>query len=483
MVKDLSYKRSSASTMGFAAGNLALLAIMASPASSQTTGDPFPKPIAENGGEIVVNYREFAMIPDVDGSAPRMMILVDEPGTRRLFVNDMVGPIYSVSYDGRTVTRYVNINNPKWGFSVLSRGRERGFQSMAFHPQFGQSGSPGYGKFYTWSDTDNTSPTPDFRPNGGDTAHHTVLLEWTARTATAATYDGGPPRELARFQQPFGNHNGGQLGFNPLASPGDPDFGMLYVGVADGGSGGDPMNHAQDLHSGFGKVFRIDPLGRNSANGKYGIPTDNPFANDGDDRTLGEIYAYGVRNPQRFAWDPRSGTMFLSDIGQNTVEEISVVTRGANLGWNVWEGSFRYSGRSGVELANQRGDASMTFPVAEYDQTDPLLQRQAAATGLVVYRANTIPQLADKVIWGDNPSGEVFYFSADNIPTGGQDVVRRVLFNDDGEAKTLLQLIRRKNGEQGKAAAGRVDLRISLGPAGSVLLLNKADGTIRMLVP
>jgi len=258
---------------------------------------------------------------------------------------------------------------------------------------------------------------------------------------------------------------------------------MLYVGVADGGSGGDPMNHAQDLHSGFGKVFRIDPLGRNSANGKYGIPTDNPFANDGDDRTLGEIYAYGVRNPQRFAWDPRSGTMFLSDIGQNTVEEISVVTRGANLGWNVWEGSFRYSGRSGVELANQRGDASMTFPVAEYDQTDPLLQRQAAATGLVVYRANTIPQLADKVIWGDNPSGEVFYFSADNIPTGGQDVVRRVLFNDDGEAKTLLQLIRRKNGEQGKAAAGRVDLRISLGPAGSVLLLNKADGTIRMLVP
>jgi Glucose / Sorbosone dehydrogenase len=462
---------------------IALLALLGSPATCQTSGDPFPKPIAENGGAITVNYREFAHIPDLDGSAARMMIAVVEPGTRRLFVNDMRGPIYRVSEDGRTVTPYVNINDPQWGFSVQSSGRERGFQSMAFHPRFGEAGSPGCGKFYTWSDTDNTNPTPDFRPKGGETAHHTVLLEWTARNPSAATYDGGLPRELARFQQPFGNHNGGQLGFNPLVSPGDSDFGMLYVGVADGGSGGDPMNQAQDLRSGFGKLFRIDPLGRNSANGKYGVPTDNPFASDGDDGTLGEIYAYGLRNPQRFAWDPQTGTMFLSDIGQNTVEEISVVTRGANLGWNVWEGSFRYSGRSGVDLAHQRGDTKVTFPVAEYGQIDPLLQGQSAATGLVVYRANAIPQLSNKVLWGDNPSGEVFYFSADDVPNGGQDVVRRVLFNDDGQTKTLLQLIQDKNAEQGKSAASRADLRISLGPAGEVLLLNKSDGTIRMLVP
>lgn len=463
-------------------GSFLTLLALAAPAVAQTSADPFPQPIAGRG-EIVVNFTEFATIPDVDSSAARMTIMINEPGTRRLFVNDMRGPIYRVSYDGATVTRYVDINDPTWGFSVLSRGRERGLQSFAFHPQFGEVGTPGYGKFYTWSDTDNTAPPPDFTPEGDNDAHDTVLLEWTARNATAATYDGGPPRELLRFQQPFGNHNGGQLGFNPNAAPGDPDYGMLYIGVADGGSGGDPMNMAQNLSSGFGKIFRIDPLGTNSAHGNYGIPADNPFAHDDDDGTLGEIYAFGVRNPQRFSWDPRNNNMFLADIGQNTVEELSVVTAGANLGWNVWEGSYRYAGRSGVDLENPRQDPAVTYPIAEYAQLDPLLQRQSAATGVRVYRANLIPQLANMVLWGDNPSGEVFYLPADDLPHGGQGAVRRVLFSSDGQARTLLQLIQAKNIEQGKDPASRADLRFGTGPEDEILLLNKADGLIRMLVP
>ena len=161
-------------------------------------------------------------------------------------------------------------------------------------------------------------------------------------------YDGGAPRVLIRFEHPFANHNGGQIAFNPLAKPGDAEFGLLYVGSADGGSGGDPMNMAQDLKSLFGKILRIDPLGSTSVNGQYGIPASNPFANDGNANTRAEIYAYGVRNPQRFSWDSKTGTMFLADIGQNTVEEVSIVTRGANLGWNKWEGSFTYAGRGGV---------------------------------------------------------------------------------------------------------------------------------------
>ena len=142
-----------------------------------------------------------------------MMLLVDEPGTRRLFVNDMRGPLYSVSYDGKTVTLYLDINAPDWGVSVQSQGNERGFQSFAFHPQFNQAGTRGFGKFYTYTDTSNTTPAPDFRPGGGTSTHDTVLLEWTAKNPAAATYDGGPPRELIRFEQPFANHNGGQLSF------------------------------------------------------------------------------------------------------------------------------------------------------------------------------------------------------------------------------------------------------------------------------
>lgn len=306
--------------------------LIAFPLCAQTTNDPFPDPIPVSEGVIRVNVREFATLPDIDGVPARPMLLVDEPGTRRLFVNDMRGPLYAVSYDGSAVTEYVDINDARWGVRVQSSGRERGFQSFAFHPQFAQAGTPGYGKFYTWTDTENNTQPADFTPGGGTNTHHTVLLEWTARTPAAATYDGDPPRELMRFEQPFANHNGGQIAFNPTASTGDADFGMLYVGIADGGSGGDPLELAQNRANGFGKVFRIDPLGRNSRNGKYGIPTDNPFVDTPG--TLPEIYALGVRNPQRFGWDPANGRMYLADIGQNTVEEVSPVTPGANLGWN-----------------------------------------------------------------------------------------------------------------------------------------------------
>jgi len=456
--------------------------LVVSPVSAQTTDDPFPVPIESVEGVILVDVVEFAALPDVDGEAARPMILVDEPGTGRLFVNDMRGPIYSVSYDGESVTEYIDINADDWGIGVESTGRERGMQSFAFHSQFGQTGSRGAGKFYTWTDTTNREPQPDFAPAGGDNTHDTVLLEWTARTPEAATYDGGPPRVLMRFEQPFPNHNGGQIGFNPLVSPGDAEFGLLYVGVADGGSGGDPLDMAQNLSLGFGKIFRIDPLGSNSANGQYGIPADNPFAFDGDDTTLGEIYAYGVRNPQNFAWDPQDGNMFFTDIGQDIVEEISLVTPGANLGWNIWEGSFGFVSRQAVSLEAPRSDSSVIYPIAEYSQLDPLFQPQSAAIGLVVYREDTIPQLRNRVLFGDLPSGEILHIDADNLPDGGQDAIRRVLLNHGGEVKTLLQLIQEKNREQGKQPATRADLRYGTGPAGQVFILNKHDGTIRQLV-
>ena len=457
--------------------------LVASPVWAQGITDPFPTPINTAEGVIAVNFAEFATIPDVPGGeAPRMNTLVDEPGTRRLFVHTMRGPIYSVSYDGKTVSEYLDINAAAWGVSVNFAGSERGFQSLAFHPQFAQRGTPGYGKFYTHTDTSNMTPKADFLPSGAGHTHDTVLLEWTAKTPAAAAYDGAAPRELFRAAHPFGNHNGGQIAFNPLARAGSPEFGLLYVGFADGGSGGDPYGHGQNLNSAFAKILRIDPLGKNSANGQYGIPASNPFANDGKDDTLGEIYAYGVRNPQRFSWDAKTGRMYVADIGQNIVEEISPVTAGANLGWNKWEGSFTYQGREGVGTANQRGDAAVGYPIAEYDHRDPLLQR-VAITGVYVYRQNAVKALSNKLIFGDNPSGEIFYVDADNPPKGGQDPIRRILFSDKGTSKTLLQLIREKNAAAGKPAAPRADLRLGMGPEGQLFVMNKRDGVIRVIVP
>src|SRR5262245_31420356 len=146
-----------------------------------STTQPLPAPINATDGVIVVDAVEFASVPDIDGVAARMMLLVDEPGTRRMFVNDMRGPIYSVSYDGRSVQQYVNINDPRWDVAVQSQGRERGMQSFAFHPQFGQQGTPGYGHFYTWTDSQNNQLPADFMPIASTNTHHTVLYEWVAR--------------------------------------------------------------------------------------------------------------------------------------------------------------------------------------------------------------------------------------------------------------------------------------------------------------
>ena len=460
-----------------------LLLLAAPVASAQTSNDPFGEPIPAVDGVIRVGAVEFAALPDVGGEAARMMRLVDEPGTGRLFVNDMRGIVYTVSYDGRTVTPYLDLTATRWALQIQASGRERGFQSFALHPQFGEAGAPGYGKLYAYTDSNITAPPADFVSGGGSDAHDTLLLEWTAGDPASTVYDGGPPRELMRVEQPFGNHNGGQLGFNPLAAPGDPDFGLLYIGSADGGSGGDPLDLAQNLGSIFGKILRIDPLGSNSANGRYGIPADNPFAGDGDAGTLGEIYAYGVRNPQRFAWDVQNGNLFVADIGQNIVEEMSLVTSGANLGWNDWEGSFRFISRREVSLVDPRGEAGLSYPVAEYGQLDPLLQPRSAATGLVVYRDDAIPQLTNLVLFGDSPSGEIFYVDADDLPDGGQESIRRVLLHRQGDTKTLLQVIQEKNVAQGRTPTDRADLRFGYGPDGQVFLLNKHDGVIRRLVP
>jgi hypothetical protein len=465
---------------------LAALLIAGPAVAQETTNNPFPDPIPASEGVIVVGLEEFATLPDIDGATARPMVLVDEPGSGRLFVNDMWGLLYAISYGG-SVTQYLDVREPRWGVAVetppeVVRIMEVGLQSFALHPHFNEPGTAGYGKLYTWIDTDDTAPAADFVPGGGDDTHDIVLLEWTASDPEAGSYDGGSPREVLRVEQPFDNHNGGRIGFNPLSSPGDPDFGMLYVGLADGGAAGDLLDLAQNLGSVFGKILRLHPLGSSSTNGRYGIPADNPFARDGIERTLGEIYASGLRNPQGFDWDAGTGELLVADIGQSTVEKLSVVPSGGDLGWNTWEGSYRVVTNILVDPSNPRGDSWITYPVAEFDQNDPLLQRGSAATGVVAYRHDAIPQLSDHVLWGDLPSGEVFHVPADGLSGGGQAAIRRVLFRDGGSTRTLLELVQAKMVDQGLEPTTRADLHFGRGPAGRVFILNKWDGVVREIV-
>ena len=273
-----------------------------------------------------------------------------------MFVNTMRGPLYSISYDGKTVTPYLDINAANGASPCSRRDRERGFQSFAFHPQFSQRGTPGLRQvlhLHRHEQHDAEAPT-SCRP-GTNRTHDTVLLEWTAKDPAAATYDGGAPRELFRAAQPFRNHNGGQIAFNPLATPGSAGLRPALRRLRRRRQRRRPAQPRAEPGSAFGKILRIDPLGRNSTNGKYGIPASNPFVRPKAGRARRDLR---LRRPQPAAllvgFEERHACI-VADIGQNIVEEISPVTAGANLGWNKWEGSFSYVKRQGrLDQAAQR---------------------------------------------------------------------------------------------------------------------------------
>ena len=414
-----------------------------------------------------------------------MMLLVDEPGTRRMFVNDMRGPLYSVSYDGKSVGLYLDINAPAWGVSVQSQGNERGFQSFAFHPQFSQAGTRGFGKFYTYTDTSNTTPAPDFRPGGGTRTHDTVLLEWTAKTPAAEAYDGGPPRELIRFEQPFANHNAGQTRLQSACVTRQRRFRSAVHGLRRRRQRRRPARQLRRISARpSARSCASTRLAPTAPTASTAFPPGNPFVSDGNAATLGEIYASGVRNPQRFSWDPKNGNMFVADIGQNIVEEISIVTAGANLGWNDWEGSFTYISRDEVGLANQRGDAKVTYPLVEYGQLDPLLQSQSAVTGVIVYRQTAIPQLANLRGVRRQPQRRDVLFQRRQSPQGRAgrhppDSVQRQRRGED--AARADQGSERQAGKDARHAR-RPALRSRAGRPDSSSL-NKRDGIIRLLVP
>lgn len=441
---------------------------------------PSPIPISS----LRVGIRDVARIPNSSGSTlPRMSVATRDP-LGRLVVNDQRGPMYTVDVDSGAVSEYFDIRD--YAGTNLVAGGERGFQGFAFHPDFNTPGAPGFGRFYTFASSSNTSPTPDFSPGTGpSTSHHEVLLEWRTNDPTAATFIPADPaqpyRELLRFDKRYSNHNGGNLSFNPL---GGDDRNNLYIAMGDGGSGGDPFNDGQNTNTGFAKILRIDPLGSDSPNGQYGIVADNVFAADGNPNTRGEIYSYGLRNPQRFGWDTESGDLYIADIGQGTTEEINVAVNGGNFGWDVREGSGSTTG-------------GFINPVAEYRHSvtaaphpSPLPSNWATDNDAItmgeVYRGTGISDLDGILMAGDNPKGLIYILDVESDPLdgGGEGWTELIPIDvETGEERRLISLINAERASLGLGNSGRADLRFSVNTPGEVFILNKNDGMLRMLVP
>ena len=216
-----------------------------------------------------------------------------------------------------------------------------------------------------------------------------------------------PDSELVILEvpQPYANHNGGQIAFGP--------DGYLYIGLGDGGSAGDPQRNGQDTSTLLGTILRID-VSEATAAQPYAIPLDNPFAGSGG---RPEIWAYGLRNPWRFSFDRETGELWAGDVGQNRWEEIDIIERGGNYGWNVMEGNHCFRPPSGCEGEN------FIPPVWEY----PLEDDACSVIGGYVYRGAAIPWLTGVYVYGDFCTGQVF-----GLRYADGEVVEHKLLADTG---------------------------------------------------
>lgn len=260
--------------------------------------------------------------------------------------------------------------------SRINFGGERGLLGLAFHPRYAENGR----FFINYTDTD------------GDT----VVAQYLRSQSDPNRADPSSARTILRIDQPFANHNGGQLQFGP--------DGFLYIGTGDGGSGGDPDNHAQNPADLLGKILRIDV----DADEPYGIPPSNPFVNRAGFRP--EIWALGLRNPWRFSFDRSFGDLWIADVGQGEWEEIDFQPRasigGENYGWRRMEGTHCFNPQTNCN------NGTLVLPVIEYNHAGGA----CSVTGGYVYRGTRSRALNGTYIYGDFCNGQIF--GARNDGTG-----------------------------------------------------------------
>ncbi len=321
-------------------GTLVMLSAVLACADSAGTNGP-DGPVPDN-----------LAVQEVVSGLSSPVYLTAPSGDARLFVVEQPGRIRIVQNGQLVAASFLDITD------VVGSGGERGLLGMAFHPQYAVNGY-----FYV-----------NYTDNSGDTRIERYTVSGDPNVA-----DRGSARLVLRVPQPFSNHNGGLVIFGP--------DGMLYIGMGDGGSGGDPQGNGQDLTTLLGALLRIDVDGGDP----YAIPPDNPFA--GDPSVRQEIWAYGLRNPWRFAFDDQEGLLYIADVGQNALEEINVVPAASaarNYGWNTMEGTECHA-------ASNCDQTGLTLPVVVYATTSA----NCSVIGGFVYRGGAIPELAGRYFYSD----------------------------------------------------------------------------------
>jgi hypothetical protein len=436
---------------------------------------------AGSAPEITLEIRDYATMPmtgAVDGKGQIMGLLArvnfmrEEPGgaKKRIFVNDLNGPLYIYEKDTGKFITYLNFNGHDGQPGLFHKlptdnGFANGFISFAFDPDYARNG-----KFYTIHLEDPDIPGSEMPDNAnfpglrlgyevtpairtpGPTVRDAVLIEWTDTNTSNTTFE-GTVRELMRLRHNTRIHPMGDLMFNPTARPGDPDWRVLYIACGDGGSGEsrnpEMRSNPQRLDTLVGKILRIIPdlnekkdTSTVSENGRYRIPNDNPFVSKAGAR--GEIWAYGLRNPARLTWDvdpknPRDNHLIANVIGLYTWETVVIIHKGANYGYSMREGNQKLetTNRTAdlpeddkiplrINATETDGTVTPTYPVIQYAHVKG--GGDAVSSGYV-YRGKAIPALHGKYIFGDISTGNVWYVD-----------YKEMLAADDGNPKTLAEM-------------------------------------------
>ena len=503
--------------------------------------------------ELTLELKDFVALPitgniagegQVDGMLARVNSIREEPGgTGRLFVTDMNGPIYILDKKTKALTTYLDFNGSGDRPGLFDRlfhdpGYSSGISQFQFDPDYLRNG-----RFYTvhmespvlpGSQRPDTARLPalTFGPFGyeptaavrtpGPITYESVLVEWTDARPRNSTFE-GTAREVLRVQLNHRIHPMGEVVFHPAARPGDAEWGVMYIGFGDGGSGElrtIARPNPQRLDTLVGKILRIIPdtsghvaTSTLSDNGRYRIPNDNPFTSKPGARK--EIWAYGLRNPHRLSWatdpgDARRQHLIAAVIGLRTWEMVSVIRKGANYGYSQREGNQLLQPDNVIaplpavdKIAVQYGDEVSdetvvpTYPVVQYGHVP------GGGDGIgsgYVYTGKALPALRGKYIFSDLSTGRVWYAEW-----------KEMLAADDGDPKTMAEMheVKLRWNDQvhetftsiaqaayqsrgGKdpdlpgrgtvSGARRADARFAIDAAGELYVYSKTDGMIRQVV-
>ena len=282
-------------------------------------------------------------------------------GTNRLFVVEQSGRVHRFKNNPGARSTHLVLDISAW---VGRRGEEEGLLGLAFHPEF------------------ETNQYVYLHYTAARGTRRNVLARFVM--GRAGVIDPRSKQVVLEVAQPWSNHNGGMIAFGP--------DGYLYISLGDGGAGGDPRGHGQSRARLLGSILRID-VDHVRDGLTYAIPPDNPFVGVAD--TRGEIWAYGLRNVWRFSFDRLRGDLWAGDVGQDTWEEINLIKKGRNYGWNVREGRHPFG----------RLDRAGPFeePIIEHGRDEA-----KSITGGYVYRGGQIPALRGHYVYGDFVTGLIW---------------------------------------------------------------------------